>query len=66
MSITKAGPICDVCGKYILMGPMNLFKVKGVDSEMHCHDKCKTLVLESSNDYRLLPDGPLKELFNEN
>lgn len=68
MAITSSGAICDICGSYILPGISKLvhpFKCKGIDKMLHCDDKCKIILekaLEKGN-WKLLPDGPLKKVF---
>jgi len=60
--ITSAGALCDVCDKYILLDKsVNPFKVTGCDTTLHCHDKCKQILLDG--DYTKLPDGRLKRSF---
>ena len=66
MAITQHGPKCDVCGDYILLDKsINPFGVKGIDRELHCHDKCKDAVLATNKDWRELPVGPLRTAFEE-
>ena len=67
--LTMAGPKCDVCGTYILLDhSINPFTVKGIEQELHCHDKCKAAVESAFNQksWKLLPEGPLKAVFREN
>lgn len=68
MSIRQAGPWCDVCAGYILLDTsINSFSVKGIQGELHCHDRCKPLVIQAmeSKDYTILPAGPLRTCFEE-
>jgi len=71
MTITSSGPICDVCAKYILPpfdDSVNPFEVGGIDQVLHCHDRCKAVVEEMSEkqDWRILPEGPLRRCYEEN
>lgn len=64
MSITMAGPLCDVCGSYFLLDPeMFCFRVKGIEQELHCHPRCKPIV--EAGVWQDLPDGPLRKAFEE-
>mgnify|MGYP001600519920 CR=1 FL=1 len=66
MTLTQCGPRCDVCSDYILLDrSINPFVVTGIVQELHCHDRCKPLVLEtmSKKDWKLLPVGPLREAY---
>lgn len=66
---TLCGPRCDVCGRYIL--PVTgegiaLFNVRGIEETLMAHDPaCKQLVLDAGNDWRNLPEGPLRAAFEE-
>ncbi len=63
--ITQHGPKCDVCGSYILVDKsINPFSVKGIERELHSHDKCKVKV-ETATEWEQLPDGPLRKCFEE-
>lgn len=70
--ITQSGPVCDVCGKYILpIGDedemVHNFRIKGIDSDLCCDNKCKE-ILESAmvkQDWKALPEGPLRKAFSE-
>lgn len=65
MSLTQAGPLCDVCGKYILLDrSLNPFRVNGIDVQLHCHDACRPIV-ERTKQWPDLPDGPLRRAFVE-
>lgn len=64
--ITQCGPRCDVCSDYILLDKsINPFSVTGIEQELHCHDRCKLIVLDamSKQDWKLLPMGPLREAY---
>jgi len=66
MTITQAGPKCDVCGDFILWDKsINPFSVKGINRELHSHDRCKDLVLATDGDWEKLPEGPLRVAFIE-
>lgn len=68
MSITAAGAVCDVCGKYILPMPGELvhkFSVKQIDADMHCDNACKGLLIAAGSDWQKLPTGPLRKAFEE-
>lgn len=61
--ISEHGPNCDVCGDYILLDKsINPFKVAGILTELHCHDKCVDVVKNAfgAKDWRMLPDGRLR------
>jgi hypothetical protein len=61
--ITTSGPICDVCGTYIIFDKsINPFKITGIESTLCCHDKCRTFI-EDNLDWRKLPNGPLRKTF---
>ena len=68
--ITQSGPICDVCGKYILPGGdemVHSFRIKGINSDLCCDNKCKE-ILESAmvkQDWKALPEGPLRKAFSD-
>jgi hypothetical protein len=67
--ITSSGPICDVCGKYILpLGDelVNFFSVKQLPGEeLCCHNACKQTVLNTNSDWQKLPQGPLRKAYEE-
>lgn len=68
--LTQCGPKCDVCNNYILPGAnesINPFKMKCIEQELHCCDKCKNFVLIASekNDWKFLPQGPLRKVFED-
>lgn len=69
MTITSSGPMCDVCGYYILpIDPserVNPFGIKGIDTKLHCDNKCKEILLACGDDWRKLPTGPLRRVFEE-
>lgn len=63
--ITQSGPQCDVCGKFILLDrSINPFTIPGISGTLLAHDKCKVFV-EGKRDWRQLPDGPLRKVFEE-
>lgn len=56
MSITSSGPLCDICGDYILLDPQLIaFTVPSIKGELHCHDKCKPIAAQM-----YVPDLPEK------
>ena len=64
--ITQHGPLCDVCGDYILLDTsINPFDVKGIDRVLHCHDECRETILEAGSDWQQLPTGPLRSAFEK-
>ena len=70
--ITSSGVRCDVCGKFILpLDPderVHEFSLQGVKNMLHCDNKCKALLadlMQSDKDWRKLPDGPIRKLFEE-
>ena len=73
MSMVTGGFKCDVCGKMIFLMPGQLLKpmrIKGVDRLLHVHNptseyECYNQVVHAMKmrDYRLLPYGPLKEMY---
>lgn len=69
--ITSHGALCDVCGHYILPldenERVNFFKVAQIESEsdLCCHNKCKTAVLECAGDWEKLTPGPLRSLYEK-
>jgi len=66
--LTQAGPKCDVCGEFMLLDKsMNWFTVPGITTRMCCHDSCKPKVelAISQEDWKLLPEGPLRKVFEE-
>ncbi|MEK9207944.1 MAG: hypothetical protein AAB922_05650 [Patescibacteria group bacterium] len=68
MSITQHGPVCDVCGEYILLDPhLERFSVNGIERELHSHTRCRPAVetMSAAQDYRLLPPGPLRRAYEE-
>jgi len=68
--ITQSGPVCDICGKYILPIGDELvhgFRIKGVDADLVCDNGCK-IILEKVmeiQDWKILPEGPLRRAFCE-
>ena len=70
MSIVKAGIMCDVCGSFmvtemLLNQPIESFGVKGIETTLHCDDKCKELLIACGKDWTKLPSGPLRRSFEE-
>lgn len=70
MTITRSGPVCDVCGKHILpLDPaerVNFFSVKNIKQDpLHCDNKCKEILKTCKGDWKKLPDGPLRQAFEE-
>ena len=66
--ITQHGARCDVCGNYILPifdELVNTFTIPGIKGELHSDNKCKDLLQSIGDDWRLLPDGPLRTFFKE-
>ena len=68
--ITSSGAQCDVCGKYILpLDPferVNIFKLEQApDTDLHCHNACKDVILQCNGDWKSLLTGPLRKLFEE-
>ena len=68
--ITSSGAKCDVCGKYILpIDPderVNEFGIKGIAQTLHCDNTCKQKLIDAGKDWKKLPDGPLRKVFEEN
>jgi hypothetical protein len=68
--ITQSGPVCDICGKYILPiegEKVHNFRINGIDTDLICDNACKG-VLESAmvkQDWKALPEGPLRKAFSE-
>lgn len=64
--IRQSGPWCDVCNDPILLDvSINPFRCKGIDQELHCHDKCKDTLIDVGRDWTKLPDGPLRKAFED-
>lgn len=66
--ITSSGPLCDVCGDYILLDKsMEFFHIDGISTKMCCHLKCKKILVYAieSSDWRILPVGPLRKFFED-
>ncbi|KKN78325.1 hypothetical protein LCGC14_0351840 [marine sediment metagenome] len=69
--ITSSGAKCDVCGVFILpIDPnerVNNFTIQGIKQTLHCDNKCKKIVLNSfkQKDWKLLPSGPLRSVFEK-
>ncbi len=63
MAITQHGPICDLCGEYILLEGVESFSISVSDQRFICHaDKCKP-VLAKVTKWTDLPSGPLLKAF---
>jgi len=60
MTITSSGPMCDVCGDYILpLDPeerVNTFNIGGIRETLTCHNKCKAVLVAAGTDWKLLPE----------
>ena len=68
MAIVSSGVRCDVCGEYILPifdESVNPFTIPGVSGTLHCHDKCKQTLIDAGRDWKKLPCGPVRTLFEE-
>lgn len=66
MSLTDSGMVCDVCGLPFTVEPrFESFKVAGIDAELHAHPDCRPLVEKAGKDWRNLPRGPLRAVFEE-
>lgn len=66
--ITSSGPRCDVCGDPMLLDKsMNWFTVPGISQKLSCHDNCKPKLefAISKENWKLLPEGPLRRVFEE-
>lgn len=66
MPIGMNGPKCDICGKYIMPLPNNKihnFKLQCSPDILIADTKCYEALAEAQKDdnYRLLPNGPLKD-----
>ena len=75
MSIAKNGFMCDICGKMIILMPgqkLKPMRMVGIDRLLHVHNptseyECYNQVIHAMKmkDYKLLPYGPLKEMYYE-
>lgn len=62
--ITTWGIHCGVCGRNIMpLDDYESFATTGIKPVMHCHAKCKPLVVAARDDWHKLPPGPLREVF---
>ena len=57
---------CAVCGKGFvvesIMGtPVQSFGIKGIEQKLYGHDDCIATLKSCGNDWKKLPQGPLKE-----
>ena len=67
MTITSSGMKCDICGKYIFFNDYQEFSVKAIgDQRLHCCTPgCKQALVDAGNDWKRLPEGPLRTAFDE-
>jgi len=69
MTITSSGPKCDICGDFILgLMPDDLiypFSISIIDQELHSCKDCKKILKEIGTDWKKLPKGPLREVFEK-
>ena len=67
--ITSSGAKCDVCGNYILpLDPDEMvhgFGIPGIRGTLHCDNKCKALLETIGSDWKQLPAGPLRKVFED-
>lgn len=64
--LTQHGPVCDICGEYILLDPVESFSVKGIKGTLFAHSpKCWDALQECDKDWRRLPVGPLRKAFEK-
>jgi len=64
--LTSSGPLCDICNNYILLDKNRVwFKITGIFNKLCCHEKCKPILQEAieKDDWKLLPEGPLRKVF---
>ena len=76
MTITSSGVKCDVCGNFILgLTEDDLawpFKLSCIDQQTHACNKCIEIVksldknLGGDGDWKKLPEGPLRKVFEDN
>lgn len=58
-----------MCGNYIL--PLDSdervheFRIPGIKQTLHCDNKCKALLLAIGSDWKQLPAGPLRKVFED-
>lgn len=63
MPYTQHGPICDVCGEYILFEAVESFSVNAFKGKLICHaEQCKPK-LAAMKLWTDLPSGPLRKAF---
>lgn len=60
--------MCALCGgsfvAEVLLGrEVQVIGVKGFDMDMCVHDKCADVLKQNGSDWRTLPDGPLRQAF---
>ena len=71
MTITSSGPLCDICGKYILLTAYRDFTVTHIVDTMHGHIECTeelekwTIEVGDIRDLLEFPDGPLKDVLSD-
>jgi hypothetical protein len=65
MTITSSGPLCDVCGNYVLLETLHFFSVTGIEAELCCHERCKQTLLDCGTEWGKLPAGPLRKAFED-
>ena len=61
---------CAICGdsfvaEVFLNKPVESFGVQGIEQTLYCHEKCRPLLEAAKNDWKMLPDGPLRIVFAE-
>lgn len=61
---TNVGTWCDVCGNEMPKGTKALrFKIPGVPQELTCHGECRDALNKAKDDWKKLPGGPLRNLY---
>lgn len=72
MTQTSSGPICDVCGKYILPifdERMYQLKIEGIEKVLDAHSECGAQVhricAQPNGTWKDLPEGPLRKAFEK-
>ena len=69
MVVTKAGPKCDCCGKWIFglipEDKVRKVSIKGIKSEIDSCHKCLPILKDIDN-WKQLPPGPLRQEFERN
>ena len=65
MPYTQHGPICDVCGEYILLEGIESFSISVSEQRFICHEeKCKPALAKVMK-WTDLPNGPLRRAFGK-